>query len=689
MADGSTRKHFDDGKQLRYAKLERFQSADVETYQASLSSELPVERWFGVEVLRHDDKAVDMARAARGLPLLFNHNTNEPIGRVQNIRIERGRMVGEFQFSPNSEQAKRIKADVDGGFLGDVSIAYSIDKYETTTDDRDMDTVTVTRWTPLEASIVTVPADHTVGVGRSRHSGGVAKPQENTMADDNTPVQGQEGGAPSVDVAKVRSSVQAASVKGAKAAVAGERERIRGIRDLFTLTRFKGESFDALRDQCIDDGLSVDGARQALLELIEAEAPPQTATVRSQPDDVNGDRPAVRQAGGFQRAPLVQAGASASEKVAEGIQRAIELRAGLLKPEEAAKERASQFRGLTLIELGREWAQANNLRVAGLDKMGLAGFLFTQGRRDVAGLGGVDFTGIIANVASKSLFAGWDEAPTTWQTWCRTGSLPDFKRANRTGLSGVDLLTEIGENGEITYGKATDRTEYIQLKTYAKAFKLTRQVIVNDDLGAFSAMPRKMGQAAARTLNKTVYDLLTTASGVGPTLNQTGRALFNTTDANYDASSGAIAVSTLDTARSKMRRQKDPNNSQPLNITPKYLLVPAALEYTAQSVIKSVVDPLGTASATGGATTPNPFFNALEVVCEPTLDDASNGATAWYVIGDQNMFDTFEVAFLDGNQTPVMEQQDDWSVDGTSFKVRHDWGVSALDFRAMYRKRGA
>ena len=87
------------------------------------------------------------------------------------------------------------------------------------------------------------------------------------MADVNTPDQGQDGGAPSVDVAKVRSSVAAASAKGAAAAVGKERERVREIREIFGLTRFKGEAFDALRDQCIDDGISIDQTRAALLAL--------------------------------------------------------------------------------------------------------------------------------------------------------------------------------------------------------------------------------------------------------------------------------------------------------------------------------------------------------------------------------------------------------------------------------------
>jgi hypothetical protein len=129
----------------------------------------------------------------------------------------------------------------------------------------------------------------------------------------------------------------------------------------------------------------------------------------------------------------------------------------------------------------------------------------------------------------------------------------------------------------------------------------------------------------------------------------------------------------------------------PLNIQPKYLLVPSALSSTAKILVASEKDPLGLTSATGGATAPNPFYNQLTVITEAYLDDAShtNGTVAWYLIADQNTTDTYEVGFLNGQQTPYLESKNGWDVDGVEYKVRIEAGVAALDFRGMYRKKGA
>ena len=198
-----------------------------------------------------------------------------------------------------------------------------------------------------------------------------------------------------------------------------------------------------------------------------------------------------------------------------------------------------------------------------------------------------------------------------------------------------------------------------------------------------------MGRAADLTINKAVYDSLGSQSGTGPTLNQTGRALFNSTDANYTATSGGITVANLEVGRTAMSRQADPTNSMPLNIRPKYLLTPVSLESSGRILVASEKDPVGSTGAIGGATTPNQFYQQFTVISEAYLDGLTNGTTAWYLIADQNVTDTYEVGFLNGQQTPYLESKNGWDVDGVEYKVRIEAGVAALDFRGMYRKKGA
>jgi len=669
----------------RAVTIEAREAEGKPIYLASLSSETPVERVFGTEILQHTPDSIDLTRAARGLPLLFNHNQDEPLGKIRNLTIDGGKLRGELTFGRRAK-ALEIRDEIDAGMLGDMSIRYTIDEYETKTDEHGHDTVTVTRWGPLEGSVVTIPADPHVGVGRSRDTGVLTTKGANEMGDETeTETGGRRGGdkAGKVNVAELTAARGRAKDEGRREAVAAERERVAGIEEVFELRRFTGEQFDLLRKQCLTDGRSVDEARSALLELIDGlpENQAEPTATRTQPDTQTRGRPG---------APVsFQAGPSAEDKASLGIARAIEGRANLLSKEEQAAERTSEFRNLTLVELARAWAHASGFNVRGMSPMEMLGRIFTDGRMRSIGLGTEDFTGILANVAHKQLLRGWELAASTYRLWTRKGNLTDFKQSNRTGLSGYSLLQKVGQNSEIKHGKRTDRTEYITLETYAGIMSISRQAIINDDLGAFTDNPRVMGAAADRTVNKMLYDLLVSNSGTGPTLNQDSTVLFHTNHANYAATSGGITVTTLSAGRTAMRRQKDPQNSEVLNISPKYLIVPSTLETEGGVLVASEKDPDGRASATGGAMAANPFYNKLQVIVEPSLDDATNGTTAWYLAADQDMYDTFEVAFLNGNDAPYFETQNGFNVDGVELKVRIDAAAACLDYRGMYRKKGA
>ena len=129
----------------------------------SASSEAPVERWFGSEVLSHEAGAVRMDRVKRGAaPLLFNHNWDDPIGMIDGARIEDKRLVVDAHFF-DTTRANEIRAMVDGG-LRNVSIGYRLHVVEENIDE---ETYTARDWEPFEVSVVTVPADPSVGVGRS------------------------------------------------------------------------------------------------------------------------------------------------------------------------------------------------------------------------------------------------------------------------------------------------------------------------------------------------------------------------------------------------------------------------------------------------------------------------------------------------------------------------------------------
>jgi HK97 family phage major capsid protein/HK97 family phage prohead protease len=142
-------------------RFEKRGEVEVMTFPAS--SEYPVERWYGTEVLSHAKGAVRMDRAKQGaMPLLFNHNTDDPRGMIVDGRLDGNRFMVDATFFAN-ERGKDLRAMIEGG-LRNVSLAYRINVVEENTKD---ERFTVTDWEPYEVSIVSVPADPTVGIGRT------------------------------------------------------------------------------------------------------------------------------------------------------------------------------------------------------------------------------------------------------------------------------------------------------------------------------------------------------------------------------------------------------------------------------------------------------------------------------------------------------------------------------------------
>lgn len=260
-------------------------AADSRTVPATLSSETPVKRWFGTEILSHDPGAIDLSRAADGLPLLWNHDHGQPIGIVENVRVKDGTLKGRLRFSSNPK-AREIFQDVREGFIQNVSIGYSVDRWEQAAGSDD---VTVTGWTLLEASVVTVPADATAGINRSL-------PGVPAMSDDTKPIPTGDPSpslpvaAPVVELSRAQAIARQA---GADQAIKNERSRISGIDALFTMGAVRSLAPDVaagLRVWAIDNGKSVDDTRAAILDALSGDAEPMIDYVGL------SDRPAATRA---------------------------------------------------------------------------------------------------------------------------------------------------------------------------------------------------------------------------------------------------------------------------------------------------------------------------------------------------------------------------------------------------------
>jgi HK97 family phage major capsid protein/HK97 family phage prohead protease len=228
------------GKYQR-AELTTFDEVEDRTYEFPFSSEFPVARYFGNEILSHEANAADLSRLNDGAPLLFNHNPDRVIGVVEGARIDsKGRRgYARVRFSRNPF-AQEILSDVKDGVLRNVSFGYSIDKME----ERGSGDYVATAWAPYEVSIVSVPADKTVGIGRAL-----------------TPTEPAASAAPSPDpLPSMETNATDLAVVRAEAAEA-ERSRIAEISALCDKHKM-GE----LGRQLVESGRSIDEARAAVLD---------------------------------------------------------------------------------------------------------------------------------------------------------------------------------------------------------------------------------------------------------------------------------------------------------------------------------------------------------------------------------------------------------------------------------------
>jgi hypothetical protein len=352
------------------------------------------------------------------------------------------------------------------------------------------------------------------------------------------------------------------------------------------------------------------------------------------------------------------------DKFVEGATQALMARAGLDK-----RDAQNEMNNRSLFDLAEMTLAQAGAGTRGMDKMSLVQAAFSP--RAAITHTSSDFTRILANVANKAMLKGYEEAGETFQRWTAAGSLPDFKPQSRVDLNLFPSLEKVEEGAEYTYGTIGDRGESIQLATYGRLFSVTRQAIINDDMSAMVRVPQRMGRAAIRTVGNLVYAILTG----NPTMAD-GEALFSAAH-NNDGNLG-LSIDGLDAGRVAMALQQDPDGVAVggLNIQPAYLIVPVALSGEARILLNSQYVP-------GETFVPNRVQGFAELVFDARLD--ANSSTEYFLAASPSLYDTIEVAYLNGAQAPVLEQKEGWGVDGVEFKVRLDAGVKALDFRGLYR----
>lgn len=364
------------------------------------------------------------------------------------------------------------------------------------------------------------------------------------------------------------------------------------------------------------------------------------------------------------------------ENLALAMQDALEARVGMKE-----RDMKSPYASFKILDFARERARAIH-GSAGL--VGSAEDILKRAFAADIGIthGTSDFSNVLADVAHKSLLIGWTQAGETWQAWVRQGNVSDFKTHNRVGLGFAEALKEVLEMGEYESSTVNDRGSTIQAVKYGRKFGLSWEAMINDDLAALDRIPRGMGMAANRTIGNKVYGLLTGNGNV-----YDGNPLFDDGNHGNDKTSTELDEPGLNTIRSSMRTQTtgdgEGDDQQVLNLVPRYLIVPAALETAALRHTRAQVIP-----GPNGESIDNSVNNGrYEVIVEARLD--ADNVKRYYGAANPDLIDTVEVAGLNGPPMPELFEQDGFSVDGKEWKARVVFGVAVHDWRGLIRATGA
>jgi hypothetical protein len=697
------------------------------SFTAVIASENPVERWDETrqEVVKEIllTSGLEFRDGRNQLPIVDSHDrstTRNVLGSIRGIQVMGDEVVGVPMFARDTDSQDAFYKVMDG-HITDFSITadpleiLEVKRGQTASvNGREITgpANVVTRWQPTDASLVAAGADVRSKVRRSYElSKGIARAMspesiaqlvakgmpsdytdpeqimawvlgnlasgempempememaepmdmvEEPASDDSTPISNMDK--PKEEMAMAR-AVDASAIQRA------ERKRIAEINALCT----KAGIERTIADAWANEGVSLEVVREKVIERMAANA---TKTGSSVGADVR-----VTESGDDKFHAAVRDGLLMRAQTSSRVQRSL---VGD-KPADGAQE----FRQLSLMRLAEEVLRRAGGAVHRFSSPEIA--RAAMGNRDVLQRMGIQrdyayhttgsFSNLLLDAANKSLLAAYDESPYTWELWARRASpVDDFKNVNRMRFSESPDLEEIPENADYPEGLMSDSKESYKVSKFGKMFTVSWETVVNDDLDAISRVPAMHGNAARRTQNKKVYEVLTSNPTMGDSV-----ALFgaHTSGTNTSGAAAAPSVTTLNTAFTAMRRQKGLNSDVTLNIVPRYLIVPVSYEATALELVNSI--SYNAANNNEGVKNiygPGGPRN-LTVIGEPVLDGSST--TVWYLAADPSQIDTVELAFLAGEESPVLETEWGFKNDTYQYKIRQTFGVKAIDWRGLYR----
>lgn len=409
------------------------------------------------------------------------------------------------------------------------------------------------------------------------------------------------------------------------------RERTR-IKDLRFIASSANMSNDEL-ERAIDDGTSIDVFRTRAFEaLVEHQA--KTPTL-----------------------PHVETlGVNGHSNIRSAMTDALMLR---LDNQHRPKDDAREFVGLSLPELARR-----SLEASGTSSRGMSAGEVVQRALHTSS----DFSHVITDTGQTILAKAYAQVPSAIKLIARKTTAKDFRIKTTARLSGFADLEKVNEHGEYKRGSFSEGSEGYRISTFGKVFGMTRQMIVNDDLGAFADVSRELGLSAARLES----DILANLVNSNPVMSD-NRTVFHVGHNNLGTGI-ALGEASLSAARLAMSKQTG-LSGELIDVIPAYLVVSPELQTTAEKLL-AAIQPTNSGDV-------NPFAGKLQLAVDRRLT-----ATPWYLVANPNLVPSLEYAYLEGAEGPQFFTREGFDVDGVEIKVRVDFGAGWTDHRGWYKNPG-
>lgn len=724
-ADKTERQSMNHKQILRMVSIrEATANPQKKSVEVVIATENPVERWDDnsqqaiPEILKMS--GVKFRGDKKQLPIVDSHDRSSVanvLGSVRNLRIDRGQLVGDAIFAGDQRSQDAYQKLIDG-HLTDFSITATPrqvhrvkrgEVYREADNEVEGPADIVTEWIPTDASLVAAGADETSTVRELKRSytspkgirrmneemkaqlvamgmpEDIATPEEaltwamsnmGTERADDSEMETEEEGT-EIEIEKAYSEDMPEEEKSKRGEMQDKKKEEEKVTRALRADIRRRKEIQALcegakisrkfADDLCDRGVSLKQARETILRKI------------------------------MQKPLGSSAGRERISVTSSGDDRfAAAMREGLISrtcPQNKNSREGNEFANLNLIRMAERWLQRHQVntdrmhhRDIAMAALGAPSHVNRYNIERSAYHSTGSFSNLLLDAANKTLLAAYEEAPFTFEKWVRKApAVQDFKAINRIRFSespNLEIVPELRPYKEQIY--SDNRTSY-NVEKYGAIFSVSWETVVNDDLDAISRVPAMHGNAAKRRQNQVVYNVFFS----NPTQND-GVALFGShaSGTNLAGASANPTVATLNTAYQAMMVQKGINSDVIVNVTPRFLIVPAALSGTASQLLASTADPLaGGSSTTGNSNTANiygPNGNRnLELIVEPLLD--ANSTTAWYLVADNRSIDTLEISFLQGEESPVLENEWDFQTDAYRYKIRQTFGVAPIDWRGVYK----